>query len=167
MSRPRFTLLVALLAMVVSAGSFTLASSAFDDGEPDPPPERTGDGSAPTGDSSTTTTAAAVTTGDLPSPSYILVVSSDAADEAGALAIAEQVAVDGHPSGVLRSDDYPSLNRGFWVTYAGPYDDLAAAEAALAEVKADGWTSAYPRCAGTKRDCQGDEGDGNSDDEDD
>ena len=172
MSRARFNLLLVLLALVVASGSFVAANAAFDGEAADPPPDRSsGDASAP-GTSSTSSSTPPVATGDLPSPSWILVVSSDASDEAGAAAVAAGIAAQGHPSGVLRSDDYPSLNPGFWVAYAGPYDGRGAAEAALAEVGADGFTSSYVRCAGTVADCRGQgngdegEGDGNGDEDD-
>ena len=45
------------------------------------------------------------------------------ADEAGARATAAQLDEAGFTSGVLHSDDYSSLNPGFWVAYVGPYPE--------------------------------------------
>jgi hypothetical protein len=163
MSQTRFGLLLALGAVVVAIGSFVAATAVLDDGQPDPPPARAGDTEqAPGGDpvvpaTTTTTTAAPVVTGDLASPTWIAVITSEA-DEATATTAAERAAADGYPSGVLHSDDYPSLNKGFFVAYAGPYPDRAAAEAGSAALGADGYDNTYARCAGTKQDC-GDEGD--------
>jgi hypothetical protein len=176
MSRSRFGLLLGLVALVVASGSFAVAMAALDDGKPDPPPSGgtdTGDapGSDPVvTDTSTTATTLAVVTGDLDTPTWIVVVSSEA-DEAGATVLAQRVAADGHPAGVLRSDDYPSLNKGFWVAYAGPYPDRSSATAAVSALEAAGYSGTYVRCAGTKKDCgtevdepdADDDGDGDGD----
>ena len=36
----------------------------------------------------------------------------------------------GSGAGVLRSDDYSSLRKGYWVVFSGQYDSRKAAEAA-------------------------------------
>jgi hypothetical protein len=160
MSRARFGLLLGLLALAVATGSYAAAMAALDDGGADPPPTSdSGDvlGSAPTVTTTTapaTSTTAAVVTGDLSTPTWIVVIASEA-DEAGATAYADRVAAAGYPAGVLRSTDYPSLNKGFWVAYAGPYPDGGAAEAAAGALEADGFGGTYVRCAGTKEDCGG------------
>ena len=59
----------------------------------------------------------------------------------------------GTTSGVLHSDDFTSLEPGFWVAYVGPFPDPAAAQAAVDQLVADGYTSAYPRCIGTAEEC--------------
>jgi hypothetical protein len=164
-SRLRFGLLVALLAAVVGTGSFALALTAFDDDGPDTPPDRSDTGAPAPGeagaDPSTTTTAPApeVRTDALDTPAWILVIVSERDREAAARTAAD-VAAAGHPAGVLRSDDYPSMNRGFWVAYAGPYADADAARAAEPQVEGAGWPAAYVRCAGTSADCGGDQGEG-------
>jgi hypothetical protein len=161
MSRSRFGLLLGLVALVVASGSFAVAMAALDDGKPDAPPSGgtdTGDapGSDPvvtdTSTTSTTATTLEVVTGDLDTPTWIVVVSSEA-DEAGATVLAQRVAADGHPAGVLRSNDYPSLNKGFWVAYAGPYPDRSSATAAVSALESAGYGGTYVRCAGTKKDC--------------
>ena len=47
--------------------------------------------------------------------------------------------------GVLRSSDFSSLRPGYWVTYAGVYGSLAAAQGALPQAQAAGFPSAYTR----------------------
>lgn len=158
MSRGRFGLLLGLAALVVGVAAFAAALAILDDGGADDPPGRATDGEA-----SDTTAATdpdddeggedgAVVTGDLPSPSFIVIVRSEASEDAAA-SVAADIADDGHDTGVLRSDDYPSLNPGFWVSYAGPYDGSDEATAAVATLAEDGWPNAYVRCAGTTADC--------------
>lgn len=164
MTRHRFGLLLALAGLAVGAGSFALAWTVLDDGEPDPPPRSTSsgvlddDGAAP--GESTSTTGAATTPGALRSPTWVAVVASEA-DEVGAIATAEQVGAAGFPAGVLHSDDYASLASGFWVAYAGPYPDHRAAESAVDALAESGFEGAYARCVGTREACGtgGDEGD--------
>jgi hypothetical protein len=162
-SRARYGLLVAALAAVVAAGSFLLALPVLDDDGPDSPPDRAGtEPEAPAvPDPAPTTTAASaadLTTGPLDTPAWILVIASEG-DQAQATTTAADVATAGHPAGVLRSDDYPSMKPGFWVAFAGPYDDAKTAKAAEPEVEAAGWPGAYVRCAGTVDQCRGREGD--------
>ena len=172
MSSTRFGVLLGLAAVVVAGGAFVLGLQVLDDDDPDPAPagavDATDDGAEPAdggeGTGSTSTSEPAeVTEGALPSPSWILVISSEG-DEARARAVADEVAAAGHPAGVLRSDDHPSLNPGFWVAYAGPYPDAAAAAAAEPAVEADGWPGAYVRCAGAEADCGGGGDDDDGDD---
>lgn len=169
MSGRRFAVLLGVAAVAVAAGAFALGLQVLDDDDPDPPPAGAvgaDDEGAAADDggedpaSTSTSEPPEVTEGALPSPSWILVISSEG-DEAAARAVADEVAAAGHPAGVLRSDEHPSLNPGFWVAYAGPYPDATAAAAAEPGVEADGWPGAYVRCAGTAADCGGD------DDEDD
>jgi hypothetical protein len=163
--RARFGLLVAVLAAIVAVGSFLLALTVLDDDGPDAPPGRTGSGSEAPADAAQSTTTAApapqITTGALETPAWILVIASEG-DEAKATATAQAVAAAGSPAGVLRSDEYPSMNPGFWVAYAGPYADAAAAKTAEPEVEGAGWPGAYVRCAGSAEQCGG-EGDGGED----
>lgn len=161
MNGRRFAVGVVLAALLVGAGSFAAGLAVFDDGEPDPPPARDGssDTVAPAGEPSTTappsTAPAGITEGAIATPAWITIVASEGA-QATARAKAQAVAAKGHPAGVLQSDDYPSLKRGLWVAYAGPYPDRAAAEAAVDELGADGIDGAYVRCAGTDKECKGD-----------
>ncbi|MGV3758381.1 MAG: hypothetical protein ACO1PW_02405 [Actinomycetota bacterium] len=174
MSGTRFGLLLGLAAVVVAAAAFLVGLRVLEDDGPDRPPsgatsedETADDGPATDAGSddsaSSTTEAPTVTDGALPSPSWVLVISSEG-DGDRARAVAEDVAARGHPSGFLRSDDYPSLNPGFWVAYAGPYPDSAAAAAAEPTFEADGWAAAYVRCVGTTEDCGGPDEGGEPDD---
>src|SRR5690606_35699961 len=137
-----------------------------------PPSSRSDDGGEPAADggAATTTTktepSADVRTDALPSPSWIVVVTSES-DEADATAVAGEVAGDGHPAGVLRSDEYQSLNPGFWVSYAGPYPDAGAAADAAATLTSEGRDGVYVRCAGTQPDCNPGGGGGNGGGDDD
>lgn len=158
MSRWRFPLLVALLALVVAAGAFAIGLQVLDDDEPDPPPraaaseDTAADGG---GETTTTATTSVIATGALPTPAWIVVVASEGS-EAAATARADAVGDRGRPVGVLRSDDYPSLNPGLWVAYAGPFADAAEATAAKDALTADGVVGTYVRCAGTVEQCRGD-----------
>jgi hypothetical protein len=158
MTRARFGLLLGVLALIAASASFAVAMAALDDGQPDAPPQDDSDagdvlGSDPavTTTSSTSTTVEVVT-GELATPTWIVVISSEST-EASATVVAERVAAEGHPAGVLRSDEYPSLNKGFWVAYAGPYPDLSTATATVGALEAAGYSGTYARCAGTKKDC--------------
>jgi hypothetical protein len=151
-SQARFVLLLGIVAVMVAGGSFVAATAVLDDGKADPPPSPDGgDTSDPEVPPSSTTTAP-VATGELASPTWIVVITSEG-DEAAATASAQRAADAGYPTGVLRSDDYPSLRPGFWVAYAGPYSDQAAAEAGSAELAADGFANTYRRCVGEQSDC--------------
>ncbi len=153
MTRTRFGLLLALLALAVAAASFATGLVILDDDEPDPPPAAvdSGDSLAPDADPGTSTTGAP----DAPSSGQWIVVIASEEDEAKAAASAAKVTAAGHPADVLRSDDYPSLNPGFWVAFAGPYPDRPAAEAAVGDLEADGISGTYARCAGPEDACAG------------
>lgn len=163
MSRGRFALLLTLVAMAVAAVAFAVGLQVLDDGKADAPPASgSGEAAATTtpGDptSTTATTAPPPTTppGALETPAWVTVVASE-----GSQSLAEQkaslVAAKGYPTGVLHSDDYKSLKPGLWVAYAGPYPDAGAAKAAVATLAAAGVPGAYARCAGSKKECSGEE----------
>jgi hypothetical protein len=158
----RFGLLAGALGLAVAAASFAGGLAVLDDGEPDPPPR----GGAPSDttaapiDTTSTTTSTTVAEDLLVSPSWVAVVAS-AATEIEAQRAATVVAAKRYPSGVLLSDDYPSLKAGLWVAYAGPYPDRATAEAAVSALADDGIGGAYARCAGTVADCSSSDGRGN------
>jgi hypothetical protein len=169
MSRGRFALLVTVLAMAAGVLAFALGLQVLDDDGPDAPPEGAGTASettvAPLPTPSTTAPPATTPPGALETPAWIVIVSSEATEEE-ADADAAAVAAAGHPAGVLRSDDFPTLNPGLWVAYAGPYPDKGAAEAAVPALAEDGFGGAYVRCAGTKDECKGNDGDGGDSDDD-
>ena len=151
MTRARFGLLLALLALVVAGAAFAVGLAVLDDDEPDPPPAAvdTGDTLAPDPAAASSTTTPAPASGE-----WIVVIASEAT-EAEADTVAADMVAGGHPADVLRSDDYPSLNPGFWVVFAGPYPDSSTAEAAVAELEGDGVAGTYARCAGTEEACAG------------
>ena len=63
----------------------------------------------------------------------ILVTSSD---EAGARRVASEAARSGLEAGLLRSDDYAELGKGFWLVFAGRYPNAATAERRAARLGA-------------------------------
>lgn len=159
----RFALLVALLAALVAAGSFAIAYRVLDQDSGAPPPPSPGATSAPGAPTptltepptdATSTTAAPITEpGELTTPTWVVVVASGAS-RADVDATARRLAANGYPAGVLRTDDHPSLTKGLWVAYAGPYPDSATAQSTVARLTADGFDGTYPRCVGDKKACQ-------------
>lgn len=171
MSTNRFAALLVALAVAVAAGAFAAGLAVLDDGRPDPPPRPGGSATATTAPVASTSTAPSTTAppapvatpaDELPAPAWIVVVASKGS-EAEAQEAAEAVAAHGHPAGVLRSDDYPSLAPGFWVAYAGPYEARRQAEEALDALDEAGVDGAYVRCAGTVKDCGRDRDDSDDD----
>lgn len=51
----------------------------------------------------------------------------------------------GIPAGVLHSDDYPSLNKGYWVVFAGEFDAEKEAQEKAAKYAAQGFPGGYAR----------------------
>lgn len=51
----------------------------------------------------------------------------------------------GLDAGVLLSDDFASLRRGYWVVFSGIYESNASAEQRVARARALGFKTAYPR----------------------
>jgi hypothetical protein len=58
---------------------------------------------------------------------------------------AEEAIGRGIPAGILRSDDYSSLNPGYWVVYAGQYDTVEEARRKASDYQGQGFAQAYPR----------------------
>jgi cell division septation protein DedD len=146
MTRGRFGLLLALVALVVAAASFSVALALISD-----------DGDATTqeaGSSTTSSTTSTTTTapGTLATPAFVVVVSSES-EEASAQQLRDELTEGGFDAGVLSSADYSSLEPGFWVAYVGPFPDVAGAEAAKAELVAAGYTASYTRCVGSNEEC--------------
>ena len=144
MTQSRFRLLLGLLFAGLAVVSFLVVTLLLEDDDEE------------SGDTTTTSTTAPLTTttspGELITPTFVTVVVSEP-DEATARATADELTESGFDSGVLHSDDYSSLNPGFWVAYVGPYDDVTAADAAVADLAGAGYTAAYPRCIGTEEEC--------------
>ena len=143
MTNRRFWLLLGLLFLVVAGATF-LAVTLILDSDDDP-----GSGTTTSSTVGITTTTSA---DELTTPSFIAVVTSEP-NEATARSSADELTESGFDSGVLHSDDYESLNPGFWVAYVGPFDDVAGANAAVSELKSAGYTAAYARCLGTDEEC--------------
>jgi hypothetical protein len=136
-SRGRFGLLLALLALVVAVASFTVALALLDDDA----------GEVEAGASSTTTTSSSTTVPEgLATPAFVVVVSSEA-EEGPAQLLRDELTESGFDAGVLSSADYASLEPGFFVAYVGPFADVASAEGAKADMPwpAGSWCRS-PRC---------------------
>jgi SPOR domain len=141
-SRGRFGLLLGLLFAVVAGGTFFLALQVFDDD----------DASTTTTTTTTVPITTTTSTDELVTPTFVAIVVSET-DEATARSMGDQLTEAGFDSGVLHSNDYSSLEPGFWVAYVGPFDDVGGAQAAVGELEGDGYTAAYPRCVGTDEQC--------------
>lgn len=106
------------------------------------------------------TTPPTTTTHPLPTPNEandwpsgrddfaVLLVSDDTEkfDFASITAKKQQATSNGFSNaGVLNSDDYFTLNPGYWVLYIGPYATKSEAQAAQAKARAGGYSDAYVR----------------------
>ena len=152
MSRSRFSLLLALLVMVVAVATFAGVTMLLGDESSAPPgTDASAPPTAPTSSTSTTSTTTGAA-GDLVTPSFVVVVTSSTS-ERDAQATRDDLTESGYDSGVLRSDDYPSLEPGFFVAYVGPFTDAEAADADKARLDDDGYDQAYTRCLGTAQEC--------------
>jgi len=144
MSKGRFGLLLGSLFAVLAAASFVVVLGVL---------ESDGDETTTTTSTSTTFSITTTTTGGgLTTPTFVAIVVSET-DEATARAMGDELTEAGFDNGVLRSDDHTSLEPGFWVSYVGPFDDVAGAQAAVGELQAAGYTAAYARCVGTAEEC--------------
>jgi septal ring-binding cell division protein DamX len=63
------------------------------------------------------------------------VVLESATSKSAADAKANELSSDGTSVGVLHSDDFSSLNSGYWVVFSGQYDSKSAAQDALDSLK--------------------------------
>jgi hypothetical protein len=143
LTKSRFQLLLGLVFAGLAIASFVVVTLVLEDDD------------EPAASTTTSTTAPLTSTtspGELTTPTFVAIVVSEP-DEATARATADELTESGFDSGVLRSDDYSSLNPGFWVAYVGPYEDVAGADAAVADLASAGYTAAYPRCIGTDEEC--------------
>jgi hypothetical protein len=64
---------------------------------------------------------------------------------AGAEAVARQAARAGIPAGVLQSDDYSSLNPGYWVAFGGEFESSEEAQREAESYAGLGFAGGYPR----------------------
>lgn len=109
-----------------------------------------------TATTSTTTTSTTVPDGPVPPPPFqtwtVILASLDTGetDREGALGRWQTLASDlPFETGVLLSDDYPSLNAGYWVVFAGRLDTELAAMAVCAEIRAEYALECYHRWLGS------------------
>lgn len=159
LTRGRFALLIAVVFALVAAAAFAVGVAVLDDDGPDTPPSRTTTGADSSGDpggseaATSTTTSPATSAAPADGPMWIAVVSSEGSEQEAQARAASVAAEVGLPTGVLRSDDYESLNPGLWVAYAGPYASSDEAEGAVDRLEDAGYDEAYERCAGTDEQC--------------
>jgi septal ring-binding cell division protein DamX len=64
------------------------------------------------------------------------VVLESATSESAAQQKAQELSSGGTSVGVLRSDDFSSLNKGYWVVFSGQYETQSAAQSALSSLTA-------------------------------
>lgn len=72
---------------------------------------------------------------------WTVIIASETS-ESEANTVSEEATGKGHTTGVLNSDDYSSLNGGYWVVFSGAYATKSEAEDALGGIKAD-YSDAY------------------------
>jgi hypothetical protein len=73
------------------------------------------------------------------------VVLISAKRKAQANAKAREAVSRGINAGVLHSNDYSSLNPGYWVVFAGQYDSADKARSKIGEYASKGFPGGYPR----------------------
>jgi len=74
---------------------------------------------------------------------YTIIIES-AKSQSGAEKVAQEAQSGGMTVGILKSDDYSSLNGGYYVVFSGTYTSKSDAEADLDSVRAD-YSDAYVR----------------------
>jgi outer membrane biosynthesis protein TonB len=74
---------------------------------------------------------------------YTIIIESNSS-QSGAEKVAQQAQGKGLTVGVLNSDDYSSLNGGYWVVFTGDYSSKSEAEDSLDSVR-DNYKDAYVR----------------------
>ena len=79
---------------------------------------------------------------------YTVILASER-NRAAAEAAAER-APEGASPGILRSDDYASLEPGYWVAFLGRYTTGTEAQQAAERLQGQGFPDAYPRYVDAK-----------------
>lgn len=129
---------LAIIGVVLAVAAMADREQTADAPAPTPPaaasPEPTVDVSPP----EDTTNAGEFTGND---GDYTVIVASKTS-ESKANRISESAAGKGYTTGVLNSDDYSSLNGGYWVVYSGAYAKQSEAVEALTSIKSD-YADAY------------------------
>ena len=72
------------------------------------------------------------------------VILKSSSSQSSAESFAQEAQDAGHTVGVLNSDDFSSLNSGYWVVFSGTYATEDEAETALDDLKSD-YSDAYIR----------------------
>ena len=72
------------------------------------------------------------------------VILKSSSSQSGAESFAQEAQDAGHTVGILNSDDFSSLNSGYWVVFSGTYATEDEAETALDDLKSD-YSDAYIR----------------------
>jgi len=107
--------------------------SAKGEGEKAPAPER-----------ETTTASGELKAWPEDTSAYTVILLSTGTRE-GAETVARQAARTGIPAGVLQSDDYSSLNPGYWVVFAGEFDSTEEAQREAESYAGLGFPGGYAR----------------------
>ena len=132
-------------ATVPEASDDGTAQGQSGDATPTPSPESEGDATNPNGTTSPGATATPGPTGQTGGGTIAewpagktawTVILESATSESAADAKANELSSDGTSVGVLHSDDFSSLNPGYWVVFSGQYDSQSAAQAALPSLQA-------------------------------
>lgn len=118
--------------------------STTDDGSSTPDDSTSSDG-ADSGGSGDTDSATGGTARWAAGDSGFTVVLASVGERSDAQRAAREARSSGISAGVLDSDDFSSLRPGYWVAFAGRFDDVAAAERAAERYKGQGFPEAYPR----------------------
>lgn len=149
-----------VLALAGAALAIALVDVSDDAGEvasapgPNAPPaaetqEREAEGGrereeAPAPEEETTTASGEIAEWPDDTSAYTVILLSTNT-RAGAQAVARQAARAGIPAGVLQSDDYSSLNPGYWVVFAGEFDSSEEAQRESETYAGLGFPGGYAR----------------------
>ena len=71
-------------------------------------------------------------------------IIESASSQSGAEKVAQEAQDAGETVGILKSDEFSSLNAGYWVVFSGEYSSKSEAEDALDSIKSS-YSDAYVR----------------------
>jgi septal ring-binding cell division protein DamX len=136
--RPALAVIAVVLLVAGAAFVITLIS-VDDDARDEVAATKAGKAAAAPHKKSTQPKSTTSTKGGVPGwPTHrdgFTVVLLSAGDEASARDFARNARKDHVDAGVLRSDDYSSLEKGFWIVFAGVYETRPRADRAVARLK--------------------------------
>jgi hypothetical protein len=119
-------------------------TGGFDNGNTD---DGTGSTDGGTGNTDDGTGTTGTTVGSFPGWSggdgYTVIIES-ASSQSGAEKVAQQAQDAGESVGILKSDEFSSLNAGYWVVFSGEYSTKSEAQDALDGLKSS-YSDAYVR----------------------